>query len=209
MPALLTRISQRPPSFSTVSFSVATLAGLLTSHWTAVAFPPAPAINCSVFSALWRSAMTIRAPSSANRSADAWPMPEAAPEITTVFPSCRLVILRLSVSCRAIVSHITGALVKAGSPKPSEEKGSTDCDQRQGRRGILPPTGIWHQDRLRRAAGADHHRHDQGLYRSLDAARRAAGKPNRSAATPARCRSPARHPRHLLHRDLRGRGHQG
>jgi len=32
--------------------------------------------------------MTTRAPSSANRTADAWPMPDAAPEITAVLPSC-------------------------------------------------------------------------------------------------------------------------
>ena len=38
-------------------------------------------------------------------------------------------------------------------------------DQRQGRRGILQAARLRHQDRLRRAAGADRHRHAEGLHR--------------------------------------------
>jgi len=37
-------------------------------------------------SAGWRSTTTIRAPSSASRTAQAWPMPDAAPEMTAILP---------------------------------------------------------------------------------------------------------------------------
>src|SRR6516162_9454425 len=100
MPALLTRMSQRPPFLSTSSLSLATLAGSLMSHWTATALPPAALTACSVSSALARSAITICAPSSARRTADACPMPDAAPEITAILPWCLLLIPR-NLHCSA------------------------------------------------------------------------------------------------------------
>src|SRR5689334_22593918 len=60
----------------------------------AVALPPTALIRCSVSSALARSAMMICAPSSAKRTADAYPMPDAAPDITAVLPWCFLLIPR-------------------------------------------------------------------------------------------------------------------
>ncbi len=66
-------------------FKAATLAGSLTSHRTALAFPPMSLINRNVSSALLRSAMISWAPSSPSRTADACPIPDAAPDTTAVF----------------------------------------------------------------------------------------------------------------------------
>jgi hypothetical protein len=49
--------------------------------------------------------MTICAPSSAKRTAEACPMPDAAPEITAVFPWCFLLIPRSLHFLAADCSH--------------------------------------------------------------------------------------------------------
>ena len=84
--------------------------------------------------------------------------------------------------------------------KPACRGGSSgDRDQRQRGRGVLPAARLRHQDRFRRAAGADGHRHDQGLHRSRHAARRQPRRPDRGDRsrcstwrTSAACRSCSR-----------------
>ena len=91
MPATLARTC-RPPWRRTASpIASTTAAGLVTSHGTAKASPPAARMVAAVSSApdTFTSAHATRPPSWPKRSAVALPMPDAAPETKMDRPSNR------------------------------------------------------------------------------------------------------------------------
>jgi hypothetical protein len=90
MPALLTRMSQRPNFSSTSLASLATSSGEAMSHLQASASRPAAFTSFTVSSVAPLSAMTMLTPSSASRLANACPMPAPAPVMTATLSLCPL-----------------------------------------------------------------------------------------------------------------------
>jgi hypothetical protein len=88
-PALLTMMSSRPSSVTQRSTMDVTSDSDVTSHRTASAFDPLATSSAAVFWAASRftSPMRIAAPSRANVSTIARPIPCAAPVTTAVLPS--------------------------------------------------------------------------------------------------------------------------
>src|ERR671914_998510 len=94
-PALLCRTSRRPNWSNVARIAVRTLDSSVTSVRIAIA--PLPAM-CAVSSpaAMAMSATTTRAPSRANRTAVARPIPDAAPVMNATLPSRRAISPELS-----------------------------------------------------------------------------------------------------------------
>src|SRR5919201_3608433 len=89
MPAQVTRKSSRPNSFTACSTIASTSALLPTSHATASALPP-PSLSLPAVSSAGsrsRSETTTAAPSEANRSEVAAPIPRAPPVTRATLPS--------------------------------------------------------------------------------------------------------------------------
>jgi hypothetical protein len=86
MPALFTSTSSPPKVSTAAATTCSTTAGSLRSPVTATAVPPAASISATTALAVsaLTSATTTLAPSPANRSAAARPMPEPAPVTTTL-----------------------------------------------------------------------------------------------------------------------------
>src|SRR5947209_6775984 len=100
MPALLNAKSSRPKASTVLSRAAFTSAARVTSHRTATARPPCSSIMRAVS---WlpcsdMSAATTLAPSRANASAAARPMPLAAPVTNATFPP-KLPFWFLAISC--------------------------------------------------------------------------------------------------------------
>ena len=96
MPALLTRMSIRPKVDTAWSIRFWTCTGSDTSAWTATLRPPAAVIFCSVSSAvpgLPTKSTTTAAPSFANFTERACPMPLAAPVTMATLPCSLMTVL--------------------------------------------------------------------------------------------------------------------
>src|SRR5271154_4051773 len=110
-PALLTTISMSPSSAATVLTALRTDSVSVTSTWTAIASPPAPAMRFAVASAAsrFRSATATRNPLAPKVSEMPWPMPWAPPvtNATRLVMSSLLVMLDLCLGagCSARVGR--------------------------------------------------------------------------------------------------------
>ncbi len=89
VPAAVTSTSRRPKSATVCSTSATTAASCVTSVGTASARPPAALIAAATSAICWRvrAASTTAAPSRANASAIARPMPRPAPVTIATWPS--------------------------------------------------------------------------------------------------------------------------
>ena len=89
MPALLNAKSSRPNASTVLASAAFTSAAFVTSHRAATARPPCPSTRRTVsrLPSSDTSATTTLAPSRANATAAARPMPFAAPVTNATFPA--------------------------------------------------------------------------------------------------------------------------
>ena len=102
MPALLQTTCTAPNVSRTCRARASTLAGSLTSVWTASAAPISAAV--ASIASRWMSAMTTRAPSATSWVAIPFPIPEAPPVTTATLPprsGSPLIALALAASPRS------------------------------------------------------------------------------------------------------------
>src|SRR6185295_18458210 len=164
MPALLKRMSRRPKALTVSSTARRHSAALRTSVRRKMACPP-PFKICSITA--WprfslRPVMATLAPSLANRTAVALPMPEVPPVISATL-SCKRINLR--------------DLRRPRRPVWAGERSSPDCAARKplrsfappGRRGLLPLRGSGEASAIdhQRRAGYERRRITGQIQRGL------------------------------------------
>src|SRR5712692_2421953 len=127
MPALLTSTSIRSQRSSAAATAPSTAAASLTSAECVHALPPAAAISCAAWSSgsRRRPISITSAPSAANRSAIARPIPCPAPVTTTVRPSKRRVL------DTTLLSLLDGARGDAANEMTLEDQIRADHGQRR------------------------------------------------------------------------------